>query len=201
MTRSLRRLATAATLVVAGAGSGCAATDWNDVIYGRPAGHAGEVTGTVSRVDTHSRTIQLREDRGGSVNVRYDGSTRVVYQGRRYTPAALERGDLVTARVRRDRYGDLYTAHVLVRRDARGRSDRDAAVVGRRETLQGRVGRVSRGEGRFELRTGSRIVRVTLPYRPSPSVESRFRRLRTGETVRVEGVWMGQQRFELRRFR
>jgi hypothetical protein len=201
MTRAMRRMTTAATIAFVAAGGGCAGMGLDEVLAGNPGGYRSEIDGTVNRVDARNRTIQLRQDRGGTVTVRYDGSTRVTHQGRRYEASRLERGDVVTARVSRDRNGQLYTSQVLVRADARDRYGRSPTSVDRRETLQGRVGRISRGDGRFELRTGSRTVWVSLPYRPSSSVDSRFRRLRTGETIRVEGVWINRQRFELNRFR
>jgi hypothetical protein len=204
MRRTLRRLATAAALTLVPATGACATGGWDDVLHGTPSRHASEVTGEVRRVDERRRAIELRDDRGRHTWVRYDRDTRVVYRGRRYAPTALERGDFVTARVQRDRRGELYTGYVLVRRDARDRHARgpQTTVPGaRRETLEGRVGRVQRNDGRFELRTGSRNVWVTLPYRPSGQVQERFRRLRQGDHVRVEGEWMNPQRFEVVRFR
>lgn len=202
MTRTMRCLAAAATIGFASVGGGCAAGGWDDVLYGGGSRNAYDVTGEVSRVDSRSRTLEIREDRGsGSVRVRYDGDTRVVYQGRRYQAASLERGDLVTVRVERDRRGDLYARNVVVRRDARGRAPTEAAPVGRRQTLEGRVGRVQRNDGRFQLRTSQRTMWVSLPYGAPRSTEDRFRRLRQGDHVRVEGVWVNEGRFELRRFR
>ena len=206
MTRSIRGLVTVATLAFAGLGGGCAAGGWEDVLYGGPS-RGYEVTGEVNRVDSRSRTIDLRDDRGRSTRVRYDGSTRVVYRGRRYQPTALERGDLVTVRVERDRRGDLLARNVVLRRDARDRYGRgddrrdDRAVPAGRQTLEGRVNRISRNDGRFEVRTGNRTVWVNLPYRPHRTVEDRFHRLRQGDQVRVQGRWVGDRRFEIERFR
>ncbi len=208
MTTTIRRLMAAATLALAAPAAGCAGTGWDDVLHGSPGRTSNEVTGTVSRVDSRDQTIQMRDDRGRDVRVRYDRRTRVTYRGRDYRPDALERGDLVTARLQRDRSGDLYTRQVIVRRDARGRDDRPRdgdrevrEVREGRQTLDGRVARVDRNDGRFQLRTGSRTVWITLPYRPSGSIENRFRRLRQGDRIRVQGRWIDEQRFELDRFR
>jgi hypothetical protein len=201
MTKSMRRLAAAATVAVATLGGGCAAGGWDDVLYGGGTRNAYDVTGEVNRVDSRSRTLEIREDRGRAVRIRYDGSTRVVYQGRRYSATSLERGDFVTVRVQRDRRGDLYARNVVVRRDSRGRSPGQAAPSARRQTLDGRVVRVQQREGRFELRTGRSSVWVSLPYNASSSVRDRFRRLRQGDDVRVEGVWLNDRRFEVQRFR
>lgn len=204
MTKTMRRLAAGASLAFASVAGGCATGGWDDVLYGDPSRSGYEVTGEVRRVDTRDRTIQIREEDGRDLRVRYDGDTRVVYRGRRYRATALERGDFVTVRVDRDRRGAPYARNVVVRRDAADRHGRepDRATPSRgRQTLEGRVGRVQRSEGRFQLRTGTRTVWVALPYRPGGSVEDRFRRLRQGEHVRVQGVWLNPQRFEIERFR
>lgn len=206
MTTTIRRLMAVATLALAAPAAGCAGTGWDDVLHGSPGRTSNEVTGTVSRVDSRDQTIRMRDDRGRDVRVRYDRRTRVTYRGRDYRPDALERGDLVTARLQRDRYGDLYTRQVIVRRDSRGGRDArdrpdDRDVREGRQTIDGRVGRVDRDDGRFQLRTASGTVWVTLPYRPSGSIENRFRRLRQGDQVRVQGRWINDRRFELDRFR
>lgn len=65
------------------------------------------VRGTVERVDTRNRTIQLRDadtrsslrDSGtSSVYIDYDDRTVVEYSGQTYSPAALEPGDRIEAR-------------------------------------------------------------------------------------------------------
>lgn len=62
----------------------------------------GRITGTVNHVDTQSRLIELTNSyisglraNSGTYTVYYDARTRVLYQGRQYTPADLERGDQV----------------------------------------------------------------------------------------------------------
>lgn len=203
MTRTMRRLMAAATLALAAPAAGCAGSAWDDVLSGDPGRRGREVTGTIDRVDTRNRVIELRAERGQDVRVRYDRDTRVTYRGRNYRADALERGDLVTARLERDRRGDLFTRRVIVRRDAGARYERTVGdrIRGGRQTLDGRVARVDRDDGRFQLRTGGRALWVTLPYRPGRAVEDRFRRLRQGDEVRVEGRWIDEQRFELERFR
>jgi hypothetical protein len=67
--------------------------------------------------------------------------------------------------------------------------------------LAGAVLTVELGEGRFTVRSDDGAeVRVTLPYNPSPEMRERFERLRAGDEVRLEGEWLGESRFELRRF-
>lgn len=58
--------------------------------------------GSVSYVDARARMIRLDgADYGGRVHVAYDDRTTVEYQGRRYRPEDLERGDLVRVQARR----------------------------------------------------------------------------------------------------
>lgn len=65
------------------------------------------VQGTVERVDTSARVIvvdgdtryNLRNAGGDRLSLYYDDRTTVVYQGRTYNPADLERGDRIVADV------------------------------------------------------------------------------------------------------
>jgi hypothetical protein len=67
--------------------------------------------------------------------------------------------------------------------------------------LAGAVVTVDLEEGRFTVRSDDGAeVRVTLPYNPSPQTRERFELLRAGDEVRLEGEWLGESRFELRRF-
>ena len=63
---------------------------------------AGRISGTVNYVDTQARLIQLSNSyinglrtNDNTYTIYYDARTRVMYQGRDYTPADLERGDQV----------------------------------------------------------------------------------------------------------
>lgn len=95
-----------------------------------------EVRGTVRSIDTRDRTLEIeRSSRSGSnsfstgstndrfgsgnlVEVHYDAQTVVEYQGRRYAPENLERGDLVEVEVRRMTGGRLHAEEILVLADA-----------------------------------------------------------------------------------
>lgn len=63
---------------------------------------AGRISGTVSYVDTQARLIQLSNSymnglrtNDNTYTIYYDSRTRVMFQGRNYTPSDLERGDQV----------------------------------------------------------------------------------------------------------
>lgn len=84
-----------------------------------------EVRGTVRSVDTRNRTLEIEGTRYGSsfstggtagtdvVTVHYDAQTTVEYQGRRYSPETLERGDRVEVEVR-EVSGRLMAEEILV---------------------------------------------------------------------------------------
>ena len=219
MKRMIRGLASGAALALAAVSGGCAGYGLEDVMHGGRDGwgSATEMRGEVRDVSERYRTIHLRRDNGRAVAVRYDSRTEVVYDGRRYRPSSLDRGDYVSMRVSRDSRGDLYTRHVSLRRDSRdgynrdrnrdrdrdGYDDRRGRTDGRYDAraAEGRVTRVDRSGRRFELRSNDRSVWVTLPPNASRDVRERFSRLRPGDHVRVSGRYVANGRFQMDRFR
>lgn len=159
-----------------------------------------EVSGELRSIDTRRQEIQVRNSLGRTDRIRYDTRTQVVYGTQRYNVRDLERGDLVRVRVDSDRDGRLHTSYIAVQQSARDRSgsSRSSARVQR---LEGAVARVDTQRGWFELQQNrGGVVLVTLPYEPSRTVRDRFRRLRRGDRVRIEGEILNQTRVELRRF-
>lgn len=85
-----------------------------------------EVRGTVVRVDTSNRRIDLdvtyinnlRDERRGS-SIYYDSQTVVEFQGRRYRPEDLERGDEIAVRGS-NRDGRFIADRITVVRNVRG---------------------------------------------------------------------------------
>lgn len=217
MFRGVHRLALALVLA---AGAGCAPGMMEDVwggvvypdrggVYDRD-GYRSSVRGEVRAVDTRNRRIQVRERDGRTLTAHYDGRTRVEYRGRDYRASALERGDQVSMRLRRDGRS-YYADHVYVTESARdrggwGRDDRDRDR-GRADAwrdsgrLYGTVQSVNRGQGSFQVRGeyGERVV-VYLPRNAGRSMEDRFRRLRRGDRVNVQVRALDRDRAELRRF-
>ena len=215
MIRTLRGWAAGAVLALAATAGGCAGNSWDDVLYGGDRyGYGSDIRGQVR--DVGSRTIELRTESGRNARVRYDGSTDVRYRDRRYSVRSLQRGDYVTIRTYRERDGDLYARSVEVRRSARAdrvydrrRDDRaDRRVPPRRSdvyartSVEGRVGRVDRRGGRFELRdTRQGTVWVTVPRNASRGMRERISRLREGQHVRLQGRFLSGNRFEVEGFR
>jgi hypothetical protein len=74
-----------------------------------------EVRGTVRYVDTRDQTLELEPSTGrtGLVVVHYDSSTIVEFEGRRYKPENLERGDRVEVEVR-ELNGRMIAEEILV---------------------------------------------------------------------------------------
>ncbi|HEV2852344.1 MAG TPA: hypothetical protein VHC97_06020 [Thermoanaerobaculia bacterium] len=88
--------------------------------------NASDVRGTVRYVDTRDRTVEIETSgsdsrystgRSNLVVVHYNSQTVVEFQGQRYTPENLERGDEVEVDVR-DSAGQLLAEQIVVVRDA-----------------------------------------------------------------------------------
>lgn len=95
--------------------------------YGGGQQYGTELRGTVGFVDPRSRVIEL--DRGGygggqgdsRMRLRYDDRTLVEYQGRRYNPRDLDRGDQVRVQARRTGNNELLAERIIVERSVRTR--------------------------------------------------------------------------------
>ncbi len=86
-----------------------------------------DLRGTVRYIDTRDRTLEIEPvrnsqfttgSRSNVVVVHYDAQTVVEFQGQRYTPENLERGDEVEVEVR-DSNGRLMAEEIQVVRDSR----------------------------------------------------------------------------------
>lgn len=168
---------------------------------GGQAGQGGEIRAEVDQVDTRNQQIHLRTQSGQQGTVRYDDRTEVIYQQERYPVTALERGDLVVVQAQQTSNNEYYAQRILVEQSVQER--RGGGVVGgggQVQQLQGQVGRVDTQQGVFELRTQYSVMTVSLPYNTSPTDQDRFRRLRSGDQVRIEGELLSDGRVRLIRF-
>jgi hypothetical protein len=200
----IRRAALAIALLAL---PGCAAGSLGQVLggYGLP-GLGRSIDGRVGYVDSRYQQIQIQPSNGRTVTLDYDSRTEVVYGNQRYSVRNLERGDYVRARIQEDNRGRAYVDRITVQqsvRDNRSRSRNDGRYGNRaRQTFQGRVGAVDLQRGYFQLQERNRgSYRVAMPFRPSSRDLNRFRRLRRGDNVRIEGVLVDNGRIELYRFR
>lgn len=99
-----------------GYGGGYGNDRYNDGRYGNDR-YGNDLRGSVSFVDTRARRIRL--DGGGygnNVQVAYDARTTVEYQGRRYRPENLQRGDLVRIQARQLGNNQWLAERIIVER-------------------------------------------------------------------------------------
>jgi len=173
------------------------------VLGGATQPQTGQVSGTVQGVDTRNQQIVLQAANGQQVALLYDANTQVTYQNRNYAVANLERGDQITARIQQSQNGGYYTDLVQVDQSVQnsGGVYTSNGSVENVQTLQGTVRQVDRQNGVFTLDVGNyNTLTVSLPYRPSQADLQRFQTLRSGDQVRLYGVYLNQTRVELRRF-
>ena len=163
-----------------------------------------ELVGEVRDVDTRARQIELSTDAGRKFLVRYDNETRVTYRQRDYAVSNLEPGDYVALRAQQERDGRYFTDLITVKESVQERGGYGAGSsgsVGRLEKLEGRVEYVDPRRGTFEIRDrNNRLVVVSLPYDSPRAISDRFKRLREGDHVRMEGRFVNRERFELEAF-
>ena len=177
----------------------------NIALIGRPSIAAegeNDTVGEVERVDLGSRRIYLRPDRGDSRIVAFRADAQVLYRGREYPVARLESGDVVAMQMRRDSRGDSYTDLIRLQESVREQSRsglRESAP--QIQALSGRVEGVDFRRNSFDLndQPGKPLL-VVLSENARDSDRERFRTLRTGDHVRIEGKFTGPDRFELLSF-
>ncbi len=171
---------------------------------GIPGGsqQSGQITAEVQQVDSRQQQIYVRTQDGRTGAVFYDRNTAVVYRQQQYPVTALERGDVVTMRVQQDSRNNLYTDYIVVEQSVQERTGQSpGGIGGQMQRLEGRIGRIDYERGMFELQGQfSGVVIVGLPYNPPRALADRFRRLRSGDYVRIEGQYLSQDRVELYRF-
>jgi hypothetical protein len=190
-------------LALALALSGCSD---NVALVGRPTLELGqdEFVAEVERLNTSSREIHLRPNDSRTRVVGYSAEARVMYRGREYPVTQLEAGDIVAMRLRQDSRGNSYTDLIRVQESIQDRNQPrgDGASAGRGiQTLDGRVEQLDFQRSSFEIRGQSRErVIVSLSDNARRSDVDRFRALRSGDYVRVEGRFVDRERFELENF-
>jgi len=200
----INRVASGLTLALAlTVSAGCSD---NIALVGRPGLELGqdEFVAEVERLDTSSREIHLRPNDSRTRVVGYSAAARAVYRGREYPVTQLETGDIVAMQLKQDSRGNPYTDLIRVqesvrdRNQSRGETARPGTGV---QTVDGRVEQVDLQRSSFEMRGQSRErVFVSLPSNARRSDVDRFRTLRAGDYVRVEGRFLDRERFELETF-
>lgn len=177
----------------------------NIALFPRPSIAEGEsdVVGSVERVDLDARRLYLMPPDGGRRVVVYSRDAQVFYRGREYPVTRLASGDVVAMQMKRDPRGEPYVDLIRIQEENvsdRGRRE-DFTATTRIERLAGTVESVNRRADSFELndRPGQ-IVSVLLSENVRDSDRERFRTLRSGDRVRIEGKYVGSERFEMLSF-
>jgi exosome complex RNA-binding protein Csl4 len=166
-------------------------------VLGGGGAQQGQVSGYIEGVDTRSQQIALQQSNGQRVLLSYDNQTAVVYQNQNYPVTALERGDLVTARVQGTQSGAYYTDLVQVDQSVSS----SGGASGNVQSIQGTVRQIDRTNGKFSLAlSGGSTIIVSLPYNVRQTDLNRFQNLRTGDYVRLYGVVLNNTLVELRQF-
>lgn len=202
------KLKTAVVAAVVASAAGCAQLGpLGEVLGGvlTPAGgqggQGGEVQGEVQGVDTQRRIIQIRTQNGQTGNVQYDERTRLIYQQQEHPVSGLERGDVVAMRIQQDSRGGMYTDMIQVLRNVREGTG-GMSGGGAYQQLYGTVTSIDTNRYQMSLRTQDRgILVVTMSPNASRYEADRFRQLRTGQNVSMEGRFVSDTHFQLERFR
>jgi Cu/Ag efflux protein CusF len=203
--RTIGRSATVTTtLIIANA---CSQLGQLGNVLGTGTPQASQVSGVVQGVDTRSQQIVLQQSNGQNIGLLFDSQTQVTYQNRSYSVTNLERGDRVTARITQANNGSgYYTDLVQVDQSVSGSGgtvyqSNGSVEGGTVQSLQGTVRQVDRRNGVFTLDVGNyNTLTVSLPYNARQDDSNRFQSLRSGDQVRFYGVFLNNNRVELRRF-
>ncbi|HEX6558528.1 MAG TPA: hypothetical protein VF021_03680 [Longimicrobiales bacterium] len=167
-----------------------------DVLGGVLNSPGNQLSGTVQGVDSRNQVLFIRQSDGTSVSVQYDSRTQVVYQNQTYSVSSLENGDQVTARIQNNG-NSYYTDYVQVDASVSGSTGNTGALY----NLSGTVRQIDTSNGVFTLDTqNGGIITISMPYNPRTTDLNRFRSLRSGDYVSLQGAQLNQTRFELRQF-
>ena len=187
----------AAAIFLAATGA-CANNGLGNVLGGVLGGGSQEISGSVQGVDTRSQQVFIQQSNGQTMGVTYDSRTQVVYGNQNYSVNSLERGDQVTVRITSSDGSGPYTDYIRV--DQSVTSTNGGGVSGNVQTVQGNVRSINYQQGWFTLNSNNGVLTVTLPYNPNQTDVNRFQNLRTGQYVRLYGVYLNNSRVELRQF-
>lgn len=163
-------------------------------LLGRPALDArsraanAEFIGTVEEVDHNRQELYLRTEGGQSQIVTYNDRTQVIVDDQETLATGIRRGDIIAVRMHGTADGRVLADSIRLRE--RG--------IARNTTIEGTVEQVLRDRAVIELRTASgALTTVYLPRNSAERTEEEFSQLRTGDFVRLRGIFLGENRFEL----
>jgi len=162
-----------------------------------------DMVGSVERVDVAAHRLYLRSKSGERSSVAFSDDAQVFDRGREFPITRLAGGDIVAMHIKRDIRGESYVD--LIRLQEVARTERglreETMPAPNIETLSGTVQRVNRPEESFDLEnTLNKTVSVALSDYVRDSDRERFQKLRSGDHVRIEGRFIGRDRFEMLSF-
>lgn len=147
-----------------------------------------EFIGTVEESDHSRQELYLRTEGGQSQVLTYTDGTRVVINGEDTSASRINRGDVIEVRMHGIADGRTVADSIRVRKSG------SAGI----STIEGTVEQVLSDRGVIELRISSgTLTTVYLPQGSSERTVEEFRRLRPGDVVRLQGVFLGEHQFEL----
>ena len=162
-----------------------------------------DVIGAVERVDVGAHRLYLRSNSGERSSVAFTDDAQVFDRGREFPITRLTPDDVVAMQIKRDARGKSYVD--LIRLQVAARADRglreETMPAPHIETLSGTVQRVNRRDDSFELENSpNKMVSVALSEYVRDSDRELFQKLRSGDHVRIEGRFIGRERFEMLSF-
>jgi hypothetical protein len=162
-------------------------------LLGRPALDARsrrenvEFIGTIEELDHNRRELYLRTQEGQSQVVTYTNRTRVAVEGKEISPSELGGGDVIEVRMHGTADGRAVADSIRLRE----RGDGNSIIV------EGTIERVLSDRRIIELRTSSGALTSVYSPQNSPEItEQEFSQLRSGDFVRFQGIFLGENRFE-----
>lgn len=191
----LGAVAMLATTMGACAGTGGLGSILSGVLGGMGGGSGNQVSGSIQTVDTRNQQVIVRQSDGQSVALSYDNSTSVVYNNQNYQVTSLQNGDQVTARVQQLQNGGYYTDLIQV-----DQSVTSSGATGNAQQIEGTVRQMDVQNGWFTVTANNGLLTVTMPYNARSTDINRFQNLRSGDYVRLFGVYLTNSRVELRQF-
>lgn len=198
--RAAQRILSIMAIAAAAATTACANTGGLGNILGGVLGQPAEVGATIQNVDTRNQVIAVTQSNGQSLGLNYDSRTKVVYQNQLYPVTSLEYGDQIVARLVDNGNNSYYTDSIYVTQPVNG-STTTGSTPTNVQSLQGTVQRIDRNGGSFTVDAGGGAqLLVTLPYRANSADVNRFNSMRVGDYVRFTGVFLNNNRVELRQF-
>ena len=175
-----------------------------DIVAGDPELRPGEIRAEVLEVIPARNEIRVRTDDGRDRVITYNSDrTRVTYHGWEYTVQNLERGDMIAFETA-PRNGN-YVEAIRVQEPVQARTGpaiaRPLPPSPRSNVIEGTVERIQSDRGIFDVRTRSGdLFTVSLPYNARAVDVESFRRLRTGDYVRLEGEFVNRDNLQLYSF-